>query len=89
MNTKAQHTPGPWDFRTGHAPHFQGQIYDSNGHTIAISYNDESGKNTQLIAAAPELLAALECLLDCVTDNRTHGPEVDAAAAAIAKARQN
>ena len=42
--------------------------------------------NARLIAAAPDLLAALRMLLDAVTDGRTHGPEVYEAAAAISRA---
>ena len=43
--------------------------------------------NAHLIAASPELLEALENLLDMVTDMRTHGPEIEAAADVIYKAR--
>jgi hypothetical protein len=42
--------------------------------------------NGFLIAAAPDLLGACRGLLDMITDNRTHGPEIDTACAAIAKA---
>lgn len=35
-------------------------IDENTGATIAVTYSDEGGKNADLIAAAPELLAALE-----------------------------
>ncbi len=40
----------------------------------------------KLIAGAPALLTSVRELLEMVTDNRTHGPEIDRACAAIAKA---
>ena len=42
--------------------------------------------DARLIAAAPDLLEACQGLLDMITDNRLHGPEVFFAADAIAKA---
>ena len=48
---------------------------------------DDHAANANLIACAPEILAALENLLDMVTDMRTHGPEVKFAADVIYKAR--
>ena len=40
----------------------------------------------KLHAAAPELLEALRNMIDMVTDNRTHGIEIDRAVEVIAKA---
>lgn len=87
MNTK--HTPGPWN------------TVILNGDRIAVVAHDSSDVATlthashadaRLIAAAPELLAALEALLNrpgplfhLVEDER-HWPQIDAARAAIAKA---
>lgn len=56
-----QHTPGTW-----HA--HEGQIYpEETGHTLALipyySGTEEQEANARLIAAAPELLAALQNLL--------------------------
>ena len=51
---------GSWEYRAGSSPHFQGQIYDEAGKTVAISYDDEGGSRAQLIASAPELLATLK-----------------------------
>lgn len=73
-----------WTFRTGCAPHFQGQIYDeTTGATVAISYNDETGTHARLMAAAPDLLAALDRLQSMPNDPRAHRQAFDA----IAKAR--
>jgi hypothetical protein len=42
------------------APAHQGQIYDTaTGRTVALTYDDDTGERTRLIAAAPDLLAAL------------------------------
>ena len=49
----------------------------------------ESEANAQLMAAAPNLLKACRGLLDMVTDNRTHGVEIDAACEALSKADGN
>jgi hypothetical protein len=81
----AKHTPGPWYSRNGSSPHFQGQIADeTTGATVAISYSDEGGAHARLIAAAPELLAALERYVD--GDVEKHDDLHRAARAAIAKA---
>lgn len=76
------HTPGKWIKNLN-------RIENENGEEIArVSYR-RSGyvqANAHLIAAAPELLEALKGLLDMVTDNRLHGEEAYAAAAAIAAA---
>ena len=50
-----------WYARAGAAPHYQGQIADEGtGKTIAITYDDKDGENAQLIAAAPDMLKALQ-----------------------------
>lgn len=62
-NTKAAHTPGPWE--TGKLGH---NVQGANGRLVAATMfvqfgnNSEDVANARLIAAAPDLLAALiEC----------------------------
>ena len=89
-----KHTPGPWKAFNARAAIYVRQV---NGLQITVSTLDvdpwSSGEvqarieaNARLIAACPDLLAAIRELLDMVTDNRTHGPEINRAVAAIAKA---
>lgn len=65
------HTPGPWFYRpdgTGCAAHVEGQSIEGYNYCIATcneSYSDAinyptAQANARLVAAAPELLAALE-----------------------------
>lgn len=83
MQTK--HTPGPWftaaTSRIGHA-----YIVDADGFTIAEP-SPMGEANARLIAAAPELLAALQAIMDD-PDAVDHILHLDAVAAdaAIAKA---
>lgn len=73
---KTLHSPHPWRIGTGNG-YNPSQIVDANGNGVAQVYGiplhtriDELGKsaalglsNARLIAAAPELLAALEALV--------------------------
>ena len=92
---ETHHTPGPWRVQaTGHS-----FVVEAHTHTEAISV-DENGNpcrwseyneaNARLIAAAPELLEALQRLSAQCTRLRLPGqPETDAertARAVIAKA---
>lgn len=56
------HTPAPWRFELNHCRH---AIISPDGYLIALlSANDlDAEDNARLIAAAPELLAALESLV--------------------------
>ena len=56
---KTEHTRN-WEYREGTTPHYQGQIYDEKGKTVAISYDDEGGHIARLAAAVPELLDVVE-----------------------------
>lgn len=67
---KAHHTPGPWACFDKHLIH-------ANGYRVATIESEAKHRdaNTRLIAAAPELLAALEALL---AELRSQGPQGDA-----------
>jgi len=75
-----QHTPGPWRVEAT-AYRNQPHIVNEDGAFVA----DTDAHNARLIAAAPELLAALEACLAVPNKNR---PDYiwDNARAAIAKA---
>lgn len=87
--TQAAHTPGPWDLTFGE--------YDAAIHAGAtIAMVDDTMRawkaNARLIAAAPELLAALLPLVNASPVNggmiRFDGEELAAARAAIRKATE-
>ncbi|CAB3931578.1 hypothetical protein [Achromobacter insolitus] len=89
MTTK--HTPGPWGHRNG-------RIFSVDREELTIANvaraadGDYSPANGLVLAAAPELLAALEQMLDAFVDDPlthqyTSGRAADAARAAIAKAK--
>jgi len=88
------HTPGPWAILPN-TPHFVRAMHPAEGmQPVATVYhfNGELAANARLIAAAPELLEALEAVLpDLEHYVATHGPGPDKrlaiARAAIAKAR--
>ncbi len=98
-----KHTSGPWTLRIeeGHAESGYREIYvEGSGHDLAIIYCDESvmswakdRANARLIAAAPDLYAALAGLLamiDSVTlrqERELREEFVPKAVAALAKAR--
>jgi hypothetical protein len=86
-----QHTPAPWHYSKGYAPHYQGQVYHENtGRTIALVYNDEDGADARLIAAAPELLElAHQIVLECENSRINQIPDdiYQGAVRAIAKAK--
>lgn len=80
-----KHTPGPWVTLKRFGSQ---EITSINGELICVlastSYSDHVPGNTHLIAAAPELLAALEAIT-AITD-RNH-VAWDKARAVIAKAK--
>lgn len=113
----AQHTPAPWRIATETDPHDGEQLYyvhaDTGGPTCCGqhvarlchwgSWDREARANAALIAAAPELLAALEDVTreldrlqpvyctdvgDEDTWRAVYGPYLDAARAAIARAKE-
>ena len=92
MNTK--HTPAPWVYQGGDNASVEVNIgettanidrQDKNTGQYVIS-RDEMEANAKLIAAAPELLEALEELLIHALENDLHSQFTDKAKAAIKKA---
>lgn len=86
-----QHTPGPWSVEIDHhnnVPEFIRVYADGEMYDLASVLCDETGNataNARLISAAPDLLAAIEGLLNALPSATTH-PAIKAARAAIAKA---
>jgi hypothetical protein len=89
----AQHTPGPWgwnyiDGKGGELCGHAGKVVIDHAHHEGMwfaSYDETvDAANACLIAAAPDLLAALELLVNC---GQVTATEWNAAHAAIAKAR--
>jgi len=65
---KNKFTPGPWYLSMHGGEHSQGIYSESRSRDIALVYNDcdkdEDQANADLLACAPELLEALERLLE-------------------------
>lgn len=82
------HTPGPWAFSINHSGDYQ--LHGSNGHLVfQISTGTiPDNSDARLIAHAPELLRALEWIVDDweKVTNRTL-PDDHEAKAAISKAK--
>lgn len=78
------HTKGPWKLRRpGCISNSEGDLVATTGYRVTVRF-DEDDANARLIAAAPELLAALEAVRN--TDDHA-APEVRALVrAALAKA---
>ena len=104
MNKQGGHTPGPWTaYELGNEDGTWRKW--SIVHNGPIAYGGDSGKGSensrataQLMAAAPELLAALESVItwaerhklnlaDCIDGKQRECPVIMDARAAIAKAR--
>ena len=84
-----QHTPGPWlalDYTGTDEPAWH--VVPGDFHGTIATLDPEQSANARLIAAAPDLLAALEALVanldegDFISTTR-----IDAARAALSKAR--
>lgn len=74
------HTPGPWEFGGMNTRH----VYGPDGHVVctlaayqesffAREHKDTIRANARLIAAAPELLAALQAIMAEPSDIEYHG----------------
>ena len=89
---QSKHTPGPWQFACTYAGGESGGIDGPDGNIIIraqVLENTALKPTLHLIAAAPELLAALQAMLGCCYDTeRDDGTiaAVRAAHAAIYKA---
>lgn len=92
--SEAKHTPGPWhvgDQGAGYPVRAEQPKWQGGGRAICAcrpanrtnEAHQEAHANARLIAAAPELLAALEQALAVHGDHYSWGPD---ARAAIAKA---
>lgn len=106
--TQTQHTPGPWHMGAGNG---SGSIFADEGRTrleeggttlypiatINHALGDEDEANARLIAAAPDLLAALEVAHECLDSileptqdddgNTIPNPLLEQIDAALARAR--
>lgn len=89
------HTPGPWKVHSqygeiGNITNSDGSIVVAQAQQVEPRSHEVRLANTHLIAAAPELLQALEALLD-MDISYQRGPKVQeaesAARLAVAKAR--
>jgi hypothetical protein len=92
--TETKHTPGPWKYHLGNGanPRFHIQTEGSyqiastpelNKHRMAAEENAGKEANARLIASAPELLAALDALMNA-TDGLMDLYEDDSRAEAYA-----
>jgi hypothetical protein len=85
----AQHTPGPWNYRPLAGARSQWVILAGDRYPLATVGTVEA--DARLIAAAPELLASLESVLESIADlelisAKEHEARVMTAYRAIAKA---
>lgn len=80
-----KHTPGPWKFGNAHSTYF---VYHGNQpHARVARTYTANNADAKLIAAAPELLEALQGLADCLKDSADFKDcPLGKARAAIAKA---
>src|SRR5690606_38771653 len=92
-----KHTPGPWeasdDVILCAAPDMAiGSVFpcdrDKSAYGTGFTYGEVTKANARLIAAAPELLEALQLLLDAEYSDLVTIDELGRAEAAIAKATQ-
>lgn len=97
MTTQATHTPGPWEVVAHQENGVVVAVRDGGTvRTVALCADsstwipdDQARINASLIAAAPDLLAALEDAVSLISyiSGRKYQPALDAAAAVIRKAK--
>lgn len=76
-NLSASHTPGPWHLSPDGRGIYQGRSGDTDVYVAEIFPNygltiEEANANARLIAAAPELLAALRILTEHAQEQYPH-----------------
>lgn len=84
---KHKHTPGPWAVRESSNPKngtFWRDIVSTGGHFSPSYVGEAMEQDASLIAAAPELLAALRMVI--AHDGRITGADWDTIRAAVDKA---
>jgi hypothetical protein len=81
---KAQHSPAPWGvaYRA-----YSAKIVDADGKAVAMVTPRRDWWNADLIAAAPELLEALEWAVETADAEQYEASWYASARAAIAKAK--
>ncbi len=94
----SEHTPGPWTAtkQTERCTYIAANTKIADVYSTAFRDFENEAANARLIAAAPELLAALKALLEACyaadaaeeLDERVHGGLMDAARDAIAAAER-
>ena len=95
QDTITQHTPGPWEFGGNFGPKDDVEIWHNADLVAMVSNQTELDMllaNARLIAAAPELLEALEALVDVAgvastpSTRQAFNAEIKRAVAVIRKA---
>ncbi len=88
-NMKAQHTQGPWEMS---GPTLKGDGYNIG--SVNSHRTSEGEANARLISAAPDLLVALEAMVEASIEMQgttrkaaEHNARLESARAAIAKAK--
>jgi hypothetical protein len=71
--TATTHTPGPWTFIESGDARIPDRIIGANGAPV-VSGSIAGRDDAALIAAAPELLAALQAALDALDADATRAP---------------
>ncbi len=94
----SNHTPGPWMFECEDVGTYGSHFWleseageeiicqSENAHQGVLAKGEDFVANARLIAAAPELLEALEGLLNALPSATSH-PAIKKARAALAKAK--
>ena len=85
----SKHTPGPWGIYFNSQDDFVvRKMFDDGTESHAVARVHSGAANARLIAAAPDLLDALKCLVGWFDDDRMNGAEkqIKKARAAIRKA---